>query len=487
MPKLALPWDDIRARIPDGDTPDGLGARYVFLLPNAGRFLLLALTELLEWRATYFDGRDYDSDKWDLLQDVVGLTTNGLLEGVPLSDILAEFDETQDLIQQLIDKSCCDGYYVPSTNGDGVTSTPVGMPEEIVPEPTWTGTDYPVTDGTDTDDSGTVTEAEWDDYQCRTAHYFFGAVRDMLLRLKLSMQRSQSVADFLMDSITVLANHLIPGPHDGFVWIAVENLSDLVNDVQGQLIESAIDNCIAQWDAIEDDVICALYGAESFSAWWTAFTNAVTSNLSGLSAGVGVLLINGPLVAAARLIWHGMNNPPVSSCSCVNLYDWQAEWSAAATFDPWKPGNAAGTVSTFEGVSVSGMRYYSGSSNLAYGYYGTPDLQDKIAETMGSWTHDDNSPDYRVRYVRMEVIWGSACTAGIDIRFRKADGSYETVARKYAADGTVFEWEFSPGQGLYLEASSTNIRISSLSADSQTTDADRVLVTKLRIHGEYTG
>lgn len=70
------------------------------IIPHAGRHLLLALAERLEWRATY-SGFGYDYEDWDYLQSIVAETQSGLTIMEQVNLILAMLEEIRDAIQAL--------------------------------------------------------------------------------------------------------------------------------------------------------------------------------------------------------------------------------------------------------------------------------------------------------------------------------------------------------------------------------------------------
>lgn len=95
MPAPRVSWPTIKARSSQEDAP------FLFVLPDGGRFLLLAIVEWFRWEATYrLD--NYDFSDWDELQAIVEATIAGLLEGVPMHDLIVS---TNAISQAIAD--CC--------------------------------------------------------------------------------------------------------------------------------------------------------------------------------------------------------------------------------------------------------------------------------------------------------------------------------------------------------------------------------------------
>ena len=94
MPALRVDWQKIR----DGIETNGLSvdSPFVFVLPHAGRHLLMSVIDILKYQATYrINGYPYDD--WDSLLSLVELTHYGLMEGEQVGEI-------GDAIRYLADK-----------------------------------------------------------------------------------------------------------------------------------------------------------------------------------------------------------------------------------------------------------------------------------------------------------------------------------------------------------------------------------------------
>jgi hypothetical protein len=73
---------------------------FLFVLPHAGRHLLLAIAERLEWRATYNDKQHgYDFADWDELQALVAATHAGLMEMEQVNLIVAKLEEIREELE----------------------------------------------------------------------------------------------------------------------------------------------------------------------------------------------------------------------------------------------------------------------------------------------------------------------------------------------------------------------------------------------------
>jgi hypothetical protein len=75
---------------------------FLFVLPHAGRHLLLALAQRLEWKATYSDkSHGYNYSDWDELQAIVAATHAGLMEMEQVNLIVAKLEEIRQELELL--------------------------------------------------------------------------------------------------------------------------------------------------------------------------------------------------------------------------------------------------------------------------------------------------------------------------------------------------------------------------------------------------
>jgi hypothetical protein len=98
---VRIDWEAIKARW--GSEVDEL---HLALLPKGAAQLLLAISDRLQWEATYRIA-GYDFSDWDELQTIVDLGLGGLTDTVRLSDLLTLVDDIEPLLQLLLDKPCC--------------------------------------------------------------------------------------------------------------------------------------------------------------------------------------------------------------------------------------------------------------------------------------------------------------------------------------------------------------------------------------------
>lgn len=75
MPSYRIDWDAVKVKCEGAGFE--LDESCLLVLPAAGAYLLAALAEPLHWQATYRT-EDYDFADWDLLQQIVDRTFEGL-------------------------------------------------------------------------------------------------------------------------------------------------------------------------------------------------------------------------------------------------------------------------------------------------------------------------------------------------------------------------------------------------------------------------
>lgn len=94
MPAIRVDWQSIRNDIETNG--QSINSPFVFLLPHAGRHLLMSIIDTLKYQATYRI-EDYDYADWDSLIALVEATHYGLMEGEQMGEI-------SDAIRYLADK-----------------------------------------------------------------------------------------------------------------------------------------------------------------------------------------------------------------------------------------------------------------------------------------------------------------------------------------------------------------------------------------------
>lgn len=113
---IRIDWDSIKQTI----EASGYDARepFLFVMPHAGRHLLLAIADRLEWEAS-FRGFDYSYDDWDELQAIVADTHKGLMEMEQVNLIVTALNEIRDAIQALTAEAADDDSTM-ETIADGI-------------------------------------------------------------------------------------------------------------------------------------------------------------------------------------------------------------------------------------------------------------------------------------------------------------------------------------------------------------------------------
>lgn len=98
---MRLDWQKIRALSLDAGLQNSDKA--LFVLPVAGRDLLMSIFERFTWRATFrTDGYDYAD--WDELQAIVMETENGLMGTILMDDLIAQITRIADSLEENL---CC--------------------------------------------------------------------------------------------------------------------------------------------------------------------------------------------------------------------------------------------------------------------------------------------------------------------------------------------------------------------------------------------
>lgn len=312
-----IDWSWIQNNYP-GEPGDDAWDPWVFVLPTAGRDLLLSIANELLWRASYLGGHDLDDATWDVITGIVSLTDDGLRGGVSLDLILAEFDETQEILRAIRDTQCCNEFE-PTSNPSGDTDVyPVEGPVDGPPDGgDFTVDDYPITPATDPDDDGIVTDADWEAYVCGAADLLVDAYVDWLRFSDFALGLGYGAIRIIDWFVTRIAAALLPGVLDDFAVWSLPSYTEIIANIYDDLTSIAIQQAITDIEAVREDLRCAVVDKNTAAAATSAFVAVLNGAIQ--DATVLALLTTGPMGAIASLIWNAA---------------WDAEWSTECTCEP---------------------------------------------------------------------------------------------------------------------------------------------------------
>jgi hypothetical protein len=246
---IRVDWQKIKDQIgvSNLDTP------ILFMLPSAGRQLLLAMTERLTYEATYrLPGYDYSD--FDELQSIVATLENGLMEGINMQDIVNAIDR---LTEQVSELQC------PDVNIDLTTCNTLennGFPEEPPSEevmPT-----YPQPKPTTPE----PTAPTYEEYKCKAAHVFIDNVRVLIADfMELTSQRAPYT--WIVDLLT----------NEEFGTPIYSVIISIFNFITNQSYTSLKQDILDAYDTISETMICDIFSAETPEGAYNALSGTVSS------------------------------------------------------------------------------------------------------------------------------------------------------------------------------------------------------------------
>lgn len=215
---------------------------FLFVLPNAGRNLLLAMTDRLTWEATFREA-GYDFTDWDELQALVAQTDKGLIEGVSMDELITAiengFTDLTNALNGLVFPECPDITLQACNslaNGGFPDEPPEEIPEYSTPHP----------------DTEEPTEPSYEEYKCRATHKYMDATRNLIDNL-MDLTLQQSPYSWMYDLLTT----------EEFGNPIYQVLIAIYNFLSSNIYGSVKDDILAAFDRLHDDILCAIFNSET--------------------------------------------------------------------------------------------------------------------------------------------------------------------------------------------------------------------------------
>lgn len=254
-----IDWNKVKALSLDaGNAPKDWA---FFLLPVAGRDLLQASNEVLEWEATY-RAFDYDFSDWDFLQEIVHKTQNGLMGGIMLADLLdyleriaitledtSEFDLMVDAIEGISVTATADA----TATGGGAGCCPVDKQFKLPPD--WQD-DWPAEPEAEDETEYVGTDA----WLCDAAHSTHAAIRQWYANFAGNVVAESPYAEVASD----IAELGLGNVYAAALW-------EIMTAVTSVYYDGLSDDVDAFWMSIKDEYICKMIedgmNSKAFKAW----------------------------------------------------------------------------------------------------------------------------------------------------------------------------------------------------------------------------
>lgn len=299
--KFRISWPKIVQRLGASE----IDAPFFFVIPDAGRHLLLSSIDRLRWEKTYdVDGYDYaDSDERNAIVEATYRALFGGESMSEISDAIRYLADNLDLIvtvdnsntnQNSGGSGCCTQFEVPTDpNGTDYPLVPLNPSDPLGENiPTWD-------DGTQTPPDGYDDWQSFVDNRCKAANWMVDSFLIMVRDSDL-LERQLSAGETIVEVASVLLKAL-PGPIGEWAgtvvlmrWIG--RVVGIIADAVGAL-EELNDYLQLAADKIEEnkeEYICAAYSMTSVSYlqefFLTFFAGYVSPELT--AAGADPTMVN---------------------------------------------------------------------------------------------------------------------------------------------------------------------------------------------------
>ena len=241
-----------------------LGASYdaptVFILPSAGRQLLLSVTNRMTWEAT-FRTDNYDFSDWDNLQALIAQTEYGLMTGIPMDELITALENGFSLVATAIDNQVfpdCPDITLQAcnslANGDFPDEPPVDIDEYPTPHAT---TPEP-------------TAPTYDEYKCSAANKYIDSVRNLIDNLmELTLQASPYT--WLYELLT----------NEEFGHPVYQTLIAIYNFLTNNTYGRIKDDILAAYDRNSDAFLCAIYTSDTPADAMTIIDDVIANDEAG--------------------------------------------------------------------------------------------------------------------------------------------------------------------------------------------------------------
>lgn len=276
---IRVDWPKIRDGIISNQ--GAIDAPFLFVLPHAGRHLLMAIMDVLRWEATYrYKLHGYDYSDWDELQAIVEATHYGLMDGEEvnqiadaityLADTLAANMPNLNLegvdmgnVQQVVNLGCGCGRAI--TNGGncgaGIDETP--PPDAPVLPPR----EFPPVE------QPPITQT-WVDFKCNMSHYLYYIFRSDVMGIADLIATGEANYDRVNNLLDETIGLIVP--RGDWAWELYYGIvAWLVDRVTG----TSASEMAQEMDRNYDDFICAMYSGDGPEAQ-SQNVRAVIDNLA---------------------------------------------------------------------------------------------------------------------------------------------------------------------------------------------------------------
>lgn len=203
---------------------------------------------------------------------------------------------------------CCDVDVLIHPINDGAGGTDVWIVDGPGPAPlpipdndTGAG-EYPITPGTDPDEGGTVSQAEWEEYACGAANFVIDSLIDWL-RFTLFLVNTQQLGIRAVQWLaTRIVGYLIPGVIDDFALYELDDLQGEFYSIIPDLQASQLETAISQLENIREQLACVIVGENTAANAIGALLNLISGEISNATI---LAFISSPVAILASLIWNG--------------------------------------------------------------------------------------------------------------------------------------------------------------------------------------
>ncbi len=265
---IRVDWPTIRDGIINNQ--GAIDAPFLFILPHAGRHLLMAIIDQLRWQATYrYKGHGYDFSDWDELQSIVEATHYGLMDGEEVNQIAESITYLADTlaanmpnlnlegvdmgnVQQVVNMGCCGGGAITNSGSCGAgidemppNDAPTNPPREFPPVTT-----PPIT-------------PTWTEFKCNMAHYLYYVFRNSLIEISDLVSVGEANYEPIKAIIDEIIGLVTGNPGSELLWEAYYSLVTwFINRVTG----TSGSDMIQEMDRHYDEFICAMYSGDGPNA-----------------------------------------------------------------------------------------------------------------------------------------------------------------------------------------------------------------------------
>lgn len=264
---IRVDWPTIRDEIINNQ--GAIDAPFLFILPHAGRHLLMAIIDQLRWEATYrYKGHGYDFSDWDELQAIVEATHYGLMDGEEVNQIAESITYLADTlaanmpnlnlegvdmgnVQQVVNMGCCGGGAITNSGSCGAgidemppTDAPTNPPREFPPVTT-----PPIT-------------PTWTEFKCNMAHYLYFVFRSSVMDIADLVAVGEANYGRVLAVFDETIGLLTPPGISDVSELAWEVYYTIVTWLVSRVTGQSASDMAQEMDRHYDEFICAMYSGD---------------------------------------------------------------------------------------------------------------------------------------------------------------------------------------------------------------------------------